>query len=142
MNIEEITFNSAEYREALKLREDVLRAPLGQSLSRSDVANERNQLHFGVFDEDKLIACVLIKALSQTSGKLRQMAVSPMHQGRGIGRQLIVATEQMLADKGYEEIELAARETAVGFYERLGYAVASEPYLELGIEHVRMRKCL
>jgi predicted GNAT family N-acyltransferase len=35
-----------------------------------------------------------------------------------------------------------ARKTAVPFYERIGYQVAGEEFLEVGIPHYEMRKLL
>jgi predicted GNAT family N-acyltransferase len=38
------------------------------------------------------------------------------------------------------EIALHARETAVGFYEKLGYVVSGERFTEVGIPHWYMQK--
>ena len=40
------------------------------------------------------------------------------------------------------EVSLHARETAIGFYARLGYVPEGERYLENGIPHLTMRRQL
>jgi len=142
MDFREITFNSNEYRKSLLLRTKILRTPLGKLLSEADLDGEEDQLHFGIFDSSKLVACVIIKPIDEGIGKLRQMAVDDSVQGKGIGKLIINKTEIVLKDKGFKQITMAARETAVGFYQALSYEVVDEPFLELGIEHLEMVKHL
>ncbi len=140
MTFREVEFGSDEYRQMLVLRESVLRTPIGLSLSAVDVAHEDQQFHFAMFEADVLIACVLIKPLGDGSAKLRQMAVSPTHQGRSIGQQLIATVEAALGERGYSHVEMSARQSAVGFYDKWGYRATGSGYIEQGIPHVRMEK--
>ncbi len=133
-------FNSPEYQNSLALREDILRLPLGKKLSNIDTGDDGQQLHFGMFDQSKLIACVVIKPLDNLQVKLRQMAVTNDYQGQSIGRQLIQKTETTLQQKGFNRIELNARKVALGFYEKLGYVTQGDYFLENGIEHIKMMK--
>lgn len=143
MFFKEIKFNSSDYQKALKLRTKILRVPLGKQLTKDDLVGEKDQLHFGVFDSDKLVACVTIKPIKNGSaGKLRQMAVDDSVQGKGVGKSIIQETEIVLKDKGFKQITMAARETAVGFYQNLTYSKVGDPFLEQGIEHVKMVKNL
>jgi len=142
MLFKEITFNSNNYRKTLELRTKILREPLGKKLSESDLEGEEHQLHFAVFNADALISCVVIKPVENGTGKLRQMAVDESVQGKGIGKFIIAETEASLLEKGFLNIEMSARETAVGFYQTLGYEVVDEPFLEQGIEHLKMVKHL
>jgi len=143
MLFKEITFNSDGYRKTLELRTKILRAPLGKQLSEADLEGEQDQLHFGMFDEGMLVACVVIKPIKDgVTGKLRQMAVDSSVQGKGIGKFIIRETETHLSEKGFLNMEMAARETAVGFYQNLGYSRVGDPFLEQGIEHIKMVKKL
>lgn len=71
-----------------------------------------------------------------------RVAVRSSVRGTGLGRQMMAALEQVARERssGDFTLELHAQEHALGFYESLGYAVASAPYLEAGIRHVTMRK--
>lgn len=142
LTFRETTCTSPLYLQTLALRERVLRIPIDLVLSAEDVAGEDQQRHFVMLDGDDLVACVVIKPLHVTSVKLRQMAVSSLYQGRNVGRDLIVAVEEVLVGSGITDIEMSARQSAIGFYEKLGYHVTGEPYIEQGIPHVRMEKAL
>ncbi|GAA4830927.1 GNAT family acetyltransferase [Luteimicrobium xylanilyticum] len=57
-------------------------------------------------------------------GWLYYVAVDPAWQGRGFGRETVVAAEAWLAAQGAPKVQLMVRHTntaAVGFYEALGY---------------------
>lgn len=134
--------DSAEYQASLVLREAVLRKPLGLVLSEQDLANEDKQLHFGLFEQEQISAVVLLKPVGDLCLKLRQMAVASGQQGKGFGKALIQQAEQEAKAQGYERIEMAARESAVPFYQNLGYEIVSEPFEEVGITHIKMAKVL
>lgn len=140
MIFREIIFNSAEYTESLKLREAILRAPLGTKLSADDISDEDKQQHFGLFNQSGLVACVVITPLDDTSVKLRQMTVSKDLRGLDIGKRLVQLTEDSLIKQGYKHIEMSARQTAAGFYKKLGYVKDGDEFLEMGIPHIKMRK--
>lgn len=142
MTFTEIHFGSAAYHDECELRHQVLRMPIGLSLHDEDLSNERNQLHFGLFDGGRLVACVIAVVLSPTRAKIRQMAVRPDYQGKGCGRQVMVDLEARLTANGITHFSMHARMSAVGFYERLGYSKVGEEFTEVGLPHVRMEKCL
>ena len=137
----EIAFGSPEYALARRLREDVLRKPLGLSHTGAEVAGEENQLHFGLFDPaGRLAACVVAAPLTATEAKIRQMAVSPSHQRQGLGQRLIREVERNLQARGFRRFVLGARASAVGFYQKLGYAIAGDEYVSVTLPHFRMSK--
>ncbi|HWO14724.1 MAG TPA: GNAT family N-acetyltransferase [Polyangiaceae bacterium] len=128
-------------REAAReLRFRVLREPLGFSRADVIVEGEDASLHLIAVDDGHVVACVMVTPTAPTRGKLRQMAVKPSHQGTGLGRALVHHLEQELRARGYNEIELHAREHAVGFYEKLGYAPEGDTFTEVGLAHCLMRK--
>ncbi|MFY8005577.1 MAG: GNAT family N-acetyltransferase, partial [Chitinophagaceae bacterium] len=63
-------------------------------------------------------------------------------QGKGIGRVLMNFAENVARDYGYKIMQMNARKTAVGFYEKLGYAVCSDEFEEVTIPHFLMQKAL
>lgn len=138
-----IGFGSTAYRQTLGLREQVLRRPLGLMLSAADLEGEQAQWHFGLFNEDGgLMACLVAAPAGDGSVRLRQMAVAPQHHAQGLGRQLVREVEQELARRGITSINLHARTSAAGFYERLGYQATRGPFMEVGVPHQAMRKTL
>ena len=125
-----------------ELRFRVLREPLGFSRADVVVDGEETSLHLVALDDDRVVGCVLLTPKSPRLGKLRQMAVDPSRQGTGLGRALVLHLERELRARGFEEVELHARDHAVGFYEKLGYVKEGEPFVEVRIPHLRMRKRL
>jgi predicted GNAT family N-acyltransferase len=71
-------------------------------------------------------------------GKVGRLAVLARERGRGVGRALMERVHELARARGLASVWCHAQITAVPFYERLGYRIASEPFEEAGIEHVRM----
>ncbi|MDR6722869.1 putative GNAT family N-acyltransferase [Paenibacillus amylolyticus] len=74
--------------------------------------------------------------------KLERICVMLEYRKHGLGRVLIDKLEQMALDQGLTKAKLHAQVQASGFYERLGYAPASDVFLEDGIPHLLMVKPL
>ena len=141
MVFKEIVFGTDEYRLECELRDDVLRKPLGLALTAEELAREQDQLHFGLFEpDDNLLACVVVAKLSPTDARIRQMAVSPIHQRRGLGKMLMTELETDLRSRGFANLVLHARASAVGFYETLGYAIIGDEFIDVTVPHFRMVK--
>lgn len=140
MKFTSIQWDSELYDQEVQLRDAVLRIPLGLTFTPEQIAAEQNQLHFGVLDSNQLIGCVVGVPLSTTLIKIRQMAVLPERQRSGIGSFLIKNVEQALSGKGFHQIEMNARKVALGFYERLGYQIEGNEFIEVNIPHFKMTK--
>ncbi len=142
VTLQEIQFGSEQYKSACRLREAVLRRPLGLLLAEDDLCAEAEQLHFGLFDGEQLVACVIAVPLSANEAKIRQTAVAPSHQRQGLGGGIMRQVEAILAARGYTLLSLHARSSAVGFYAKLGYDTVGEEFTEVTIPHRKMVKKL
>ena len=142
MLFREIPFGSDQYHRARALRDEILRAPLGLPLSEDDLLGEADQLHFGLFDDDQLAACVTAIALTADHAKIRQTAVAVAYQRLGLGRRMMAQIEAALAARGIVSLSLHARSTAVGFYQKLGYETVGDEFIEVSIPHRKMAKRL
>lgn len=141
MQLIEIEYGTNLHKEEIKLRDEVLRAPLGLKFSKGDLSSEKNELRYGLLDSNgRLSACLLIRILSSSTAKLRQMAVIDELRGKGIGRELVQKVEAELKKKNFTSIELHARMYAKIFYEKLGYSPSGETFTEVGIPHIKMEK--
>jgi predicted GNAT family N-acyltransferase len=76
-------------------------------------------------------------------GKIGRVCVLPEARGTGLGAALIrVALEVLRDQQGVTEAYLGAQSHATGFYEKLGFAVEGEEFLDAGIPHRHMRRAL
>ena len=75
-------------------------------------------------------------------GKIGRMAVDREHRNQGIGGRILKLLESAARARGCAETILHAQEYVKGFYSRHGYIEFGEPFLEVEIPHVAMRKVL
>jgi predicted GNAT family N-acyltransferase len=137
-----ITPEDPLYEQELELRFQVLRAPLGHTRAQVPFPFERESLHLVARAAGRVLGCVLFHPHHARRGRLFQMAVAPERQRHGMGRVLVRTLEAELSRRALEEVHLHARAPVVPFYERLGYAKYGAPFLEIGVEHVHMRRSL
>lgn len=135
-----IALNSPDYFQALNLREKILRLPLGLKFTPEDITNDSNEYHLGAFVETKLIGNVSLKPINSEIIKLKQMAIDPTYQGKGIGSKLLQYAEKYAIANNFKEIQLHARCHAQEFYAKFGYIPQGETFIEVGIPHILMRK--
>jgi N-acetylglutamate synthase-like GNAT family acetyltransferase len=86
--------------------------------------------------EDKVIGVLLLKIINADVLKMKQVAVHPEWQNKGVGRQLVQFSEEFARKNNYKTIELHARDTAKAFYLALQYNIIGEEFEEVGIPHV------
>lgn len=136
------TFGTPLFDEGLALRNLVLRVPLNMVFEPEDIAEEWNQWHIGLFDNDFTMLATLTLKEQDNGFKMRQVAVLPIWQGKGIGKKLVHYTEQEVAKTAKPCITLHARESAIPFYKNLGYTQLGDVFEEVGIPHYLMEKKL
>jgi GNAT superfamily N-acetyltransferase len=142
LELREVDYGSERYREVVAFRRRLLRMPLGLDFTAEQLAAERADTHVAAYLEGELVGCIVLAAVDASTVKLRQMAVRPDHQGRGLGARIVEFAESLAAERGCREIVLNARESAVRFYEHAGYAVTGEIFTEVTIPHRSMVKRL
>jgi YbgC/YbaW family acyl-CoA thioester hydrolase len=74
--------------------------------------------------------------------QIGRMAVSRLMRGSGLGHLLLELLVQVARERGDREVRLHAQRSAEGFYKRQGFATHGEPFDEVGIAHVQMRRSL
>lgn len=142
MALKILDHGSPEYKEMVKLRQAVLRTPLGLKLTDEELAAEKNDILIANIHDDDIIGCCILTKIDNETLQLRQMAVNPKYQGRGIGENLMNFMENLARDKGYKLIRMDARDTAQHFYEKFGYKIIGPEFIKLNIPHHLMEKKL
>jgi ribosomal protein S18 acetylase RimI-like enzyme len=142
MALKIIDHGSAEYLQMVKLRDDILRKPLGLTFTKQELEEEKDNLLIGAFEDGTILGCCMLVEEEPGIVRMRQMAVLNALQGKGIGTALILFAENLARDHGYRLITMHARDNAVGFYEKMGYMVRGEEFQEVTLPHHLMEKRL
>jgi predicted GNAT family N-acyltransferase len=142
MALKIIDHGSEAYRQMIKLRDDILRRPLGLHFTEEELEKEKHNLHIAAFEDDTMLGCCMLVEEDPQTVRLRQMAVINDLQGKGIGRALMQFAENLARDRGYKKITMHARKNATGFYEKMGYRKFGNEFEEITIPHYVMEKDL
>ncbi|WP_426493343.1 GNAT family N-acetyltransferase [Hymenobacter sp. 102] len=138
--------SAAEWTAYYQLRYAVLRQPWQQpeGSERADDDAAPTTTHALIMAPEGYAAGVgRLHPSGPAQGQVRFMAVHPAWQGRGVGRQVLAYLEAAARRQHLSELVLHARESAVPFYERQGYAVVAPSHTLFGsIPHFLMRKVL
>ena len=140
MALKIIDYGSPEYMQMVKLRDAILRKPLGLTFTQNDLEQEKDNMFIGAFEEDRMLGCCMLVEEQPDIVRLRQMAVLNDLQGKGIGRALMNFAENLARDRGYKIVRMHARNNVVGFYEKVGYKVKGDQFIEVTIPHFVMEK--
>lgn len=142
LGIRLVEHGSAAYRDTVWLRDCVLRRPLGLRFSDEELAREHGSHHVACYRGDRLVGCLVLRPRPDGDLQMRQVAVLPELQGQGIGTALVRFSEDLAHQRGFRRLILHARETAVAFYEKLGYSRMGDRFEEVSIPHWAMEKRL
>lgn len=140
MALKIIDHGTKEYEQMVKLRDAILRKPLGLSFSADELEKEKNHLMMGAYEDDQMLGCCMLVEEQPETVRLRQMAVINDLQGKGIGKALMQFAENLARDRGYKKITMHARKNALGFYEKMGYKKVGTEFEEITIPHYVMEK--
>jgi ElaA protein len=112
-----------------------------QGVSEADEVDglDDQAIHLLAWDGDTPVGTARL-LLQCRMGKIGRVCVLPRARGTGLGAALIRAALAVLRDQpGLAEAYLGAQSHAVGFYEKLGFRVEGDEFLDAGIPHRHMR---
>ena len=90
------------------------------------------------YEEDGKVTAYL-RAFETEPGIVRMGRVLTLQHGQGLGRKLLnYALEEIRRSFSPKIIALDSQCHAIGFYEKAGFKVCSEEFLEEGVWHVKM----
>ena len=142
MALKILDHGSHEYLQMVKLRDELLRKPLGLSFSTQELEKEKDNMLIAAFEDEDMLGCCMLVEENPEIVRLRQMAVLNDLQGKGIGRALMGFAENLARDRGYRIMSMHARKNVIPFFEKMGYTVSGDEFTELTIPHYIMEKKL
>lgn len=136
-----IDHGSPEYEVAVKLREAILREPLGLVFSQEELEAEKNHIQIVGFQGDEVVSTAVL-VLEGCDYKMQRVVVKQEFQGLGIGSKLLEFCENYAKHQGVCSIYCHARDSAVNFYLKNSWVVEGNYFDEDTIPHLKMRKVL
>ena len=130
---------ATEREAALALRRAVFCDEQGVPVALEVDGRDDEAIHLVAVDDGRVVGTCRLRTGDATL-KFERLAVALDARRRGVGTALLVAAEGAVAD--ITRVVLTAQTRAVGVYEARGFVTVSEPFVEAGIEHVRMEKRL
>lgn len=74
------------------------------------------------------------------NGHIGRMAVLKNYRGQGVGRALLSELLDYARHNRIIQVELNAQTSAIPFYEKQGFIISSDEFMEAGIPHKTMEK--
>jgi GNAT superfamily N-acetyltransferase len=142
-----VQIRAVSVEQIIDLRHAMLRQglPRDQALFPGDDAP--TAIHLAAIAGEAVVGCLTLHKnewQGEPAWQLRGMACRENWQKQGIGRQLVEAAERALR-KGAspQQMWCNARVPAIGFYKKMGWQIASEPFeIPTAGPHVKMQKPL
>ena len=130
-----------EFDQAMELRREVF--VIEQQVDEAEEFDGREEecVHVVAVDDGRVIGCCRLLPDGDVV-KLGRMVVAADRRREGVAGALLAESDRQAAALGATRITLAAQTYVTSLYEQAGYEVTSEPFDEVGIEHVRMEKRL
>lgn len=134
--------NTQELYEILKARASIF--IIEQNINYQDMDNiDYDALHIFYMNDNKVIAYMRAFYTDKEKKIVKIGRVLTIDHGKGLGRKLLEnSLEEIKTKMSAKKIVMNAQKQAVGFYEKFGFHVVSDEFLEAGVVHVKMEKTL
>lgn len=131
---------TAELYELLKARAEIF--VVEQNCIYQDL-DDRDYDSLHVFYEESGKVLAYLRAFPKEEGVVQMGRVLTIEHGTGLGGKLLRAGMDSIKEKFQpQKIYIEAQSYATGYYEREGFTICSEEFLEDGIPHVQMEVTL
>lgn len=138
MNIQQVT-TEEQLEDAYKVRRKVFVDEQQVSEEEEIDQFEDDASHIVLYDNNEPIGAARVRILDEI-GKLERICVLQSSRKKGAGKILVTKLEEIAQSQGATKLKLNAQTHAIPFYQRLGYEVVSDTFLDAGIPHVTMIK--
>ncbi|NLR08809.1 MULTISPECIES: GNAT family N-acetyltransferase [Lactobacillaceae] len=127
------------YQDALQIRKDVFIGEQGIDPQIELDGTDEDKMHYVGYVDDQPVTTARIDMLAGNRVKIQRVATEKAARRHGYAGELI---KQIMADAKKSDVtrvELDAQQTALDFYQELGFTVIGEVFEEAGIPHRTMR---
>lgn len=143
------TEDLANIQGARRLLYEELFAPLQlPDTMQEQLKIDGNEQYFVALDEQQQVVGVTVLVLDGEHVELHHAATRSSLRGHGIGKQLWKLVREYCIKHHFKRIELVSRNTAISFWESVGFRESSDEWIEReefvkhGIRHKAMHQVL
>ncbi len=104
-----------------------------QPLEFVQLEEDNSGLHFGAFEDDKLVSIVSCFVIANEM-QFRKLATLEEYQGKGIASSLVKYILQLAKDKDLRKVWCNARTNKTSFYEKFGMIATDKTFVKSGQE--------
>lgn len=130
-----------ELQDAFTIRKKVFVEEQNVPLEEEIDQFEDDSNHFLLYNNEEAIGAGRFRILDGL-GKVERICVMKDARGTGAGKEIMTGIEEYARKLNISTLKLNAQTYAIPFYEKLGYVVVSEEFLDAGIPHKTMKKTL
>lgn len=133
-----------ELARCLRIRQIVFIEEKGvpQELETDEFDTLNKSDHFLVLCDGNSVGTHRCRREAEATIKLQRFCIQKEFRGGGLGAYVLEYIENYYKQLHYQKIELDAKYEVKGFYEKCGYRVCSDSFMEAGIKHIAMEKLL
>lgn len=130
---------SEEIKRCLAIRQKVFvigqNVPIDEEVDGKDEASH----HYLLFVDNHAVGVARVRYVDDFA-KIERVAILDEYQGKGLGKRIMEGVLTDIKKNGGALIaKLSAQTYAISFYEKLGFSLCGEEYLDAGILHRDMK---
>jgi predicted GNAT family N-acyltransferase len=124
------------------VRAEVFQKGQGVPASRDFDDLDESAEQFVAYDGDQPVGTARYRIVGDKIGKVERVAVLSSQRGKKLGYAIMNTIEDVAREQSLSKLILESQQSAIGFYESLGYVQEGEVFEDVGIPHVKMSKSL
>ena len=127
-----------ELYEILRVRADVF--VVDQDCVYQDLdGDDKVSLHIWLSEGDEIVALCRVCPAGTHMDEVSIGRGITTRRGKGLGKRIMIEAIKAACDRfGARRIDIEAQEYASGFYEKVGFRQTSEPFMLVGIPHIKI----
>lgn len=134
--------DSEIYQDALAIRYEVFVEEQNVPRDLEVDELETETFHIVLYNKIEKLATARILELENQVYKVQRVAVLKKYRKKGIGKRLIQVIEEKVRERSGQKLTLGSQNTAIPFYEKLGYTTEGPEFMDAEIPHHTMTKTL
>ncbi|MGC1182819.1 GNAT family N-acetyltransferase [Legionella sp.] len=132
-------FSAKEIQQCMDIRNQIFVKGQNVPISEEVDGNDEDSEHYLLLIDEQPAGVARVRFMGNFA-KIERLAILDKYQGKGFGKKLM---QKILLDLLNNEVvtvaKLSSQTHAIPFYEKLGFVVCSEEYMDANIPHKEMQ---